>query len=522
MATSGSFTTNAYGGVRSLTFNWSLESQSISGNYSVINWNFVGSGSSASTWYYTKNGYLNINGSRVFTQGDNKVQLAVGTVLASGKTTIYHNNDGTKHFGADGGATIYSYGTYETGSGGWDLPTIARASEPSCITYPNTTQNVGNLGDTFTIHMNRKSSSFTHTVKYAWGNKSGTIATGVTDNCNWTLPKNFAENVPNGTSGTGTITVETYNGSTHIGTKSVSFTATIPNTAEFKPSISSVSLSEAGGVPSSVGNFIQNRSKIKGVVSASGAYGSTISSYSVSINNEAFTTSTFTTSLISLVNPTLKVEVKDSRGRTASYSTTVTVLKYEVPTINSFVSYRNSSNTSKIDLVFNCDIYSLGGKNTKSFIFYYRKSGDSNFTAITVDSSKIKETHSGDKYTYSANYSIFTSDPNQSYDTKLVVDDLFNSIESIGSFVNTIFKFINISADKKNYAVGKLHEKPGFNEKAVPEIHYENIHRVNGEYDGMVLSCPSIQDGEIRFNSSNNSLELVINNVTYAITLTRK
>ena len=120
----------------------------------------------------------------------------------------------------------------------------------------------------------------------------------------------------------------------------------------------------------------------------------------------------------------------------------MTVLKYEVPTINSFVSYRNSSNTSKIDLVFNCDIYSLGGKNTKSFIFYYRKSGDSNFTAITVDSSKIKETHSGDKYTYSANYSIFTSDPNQSYDTKLVVDDLFNSIESIGSFVNTIFKFI--------------------------------------------------------------------------------
>ena len=112
MATSGSFTTNAYGGVRSLTFNWSLESQSISGNYSVINWNFVGSGSSASTWYYTKNGYLNINGSRVFTQGDNKVQLAVGTVLASGKTTIYHNNDGTKHFGADGGATIYSLEGY--------------------------------------------------------------------------------------------------------------------------------------------------------------------------------------------------------------------------------------------------------------------------------------------------------------------------------------------------------------------------------------------------------------------------
>ena len=75
MANSGSFTTNTYGGVRNITFNWWLNSQDISGNYSDIGWNFVGSGSSASTWYYTLNGYLNVNGSRVFTQSSTKVQL---------------------------------------------------------------------------------------------------------------------------------------------------------------------------------------------------------------------------------------------------------------------------------------------------------------------------------------------------------------------------------------------------------------------------------------------------------------
>ena len=124
MATSGSFETNKYS-IRGLRFEWWRTGYSIEGNYSDISWTFKGYGG-GTTWYYTKNGYVNINGSRVFTQGDTKVQLGDGTVLASGSTRIYHNADGTKSFGADGGATIYNYGTYQTGSGSWDLDTIPR------------------------------------------------------------------------------------------------------------------------------------------------------------------------------------------------------------------------------------------------------------------------------------------------------------------------------------------------------------------------------------------------------------
>ena len=522
MATSGSFTTGTYGGVRSITFNWSLAGQSIDGNYSDINWNFVGSGSNSSTWYYTLNGYLNVNGSRVFTQGSSKVQLAVGTVLASGSTRIYHNADGTKSFGADGGATIYNYGTYQTGSGSWSLPTIARASQPSCITYPNTTQNIGNLGDTITIHMNRKSSSFTHTVRYAWGNKSGTIKTGVTDNCQWTIPKNFAENVTNGTSGTGTIYVDTYNGSTNIGTKSVGFTATIPNTAEFQPSISSVDLSEVGSVPSSFGFYVQALSRIKGKITASGVYGSTISSYSTTINNETFTTAEWTTSLLSVVNPKLKVVVKDTRGRSATYETTLKALKYEVPTINSFASYRNSSNQSKIDLVFSCSIYKLESKNTKNFTFYYKKATDEKYTAVEVDASKITSKESGNLVIYSVNYSIVDSDASASYSAYLVAKDMFNTIPSTSTFINTVFKLININSKKTAFAIGKLHEKDGYIENALPQINYENIFRQEGDYNGIVLSCPSITDGKINFNSSNKTLEIEIGGTTYAISLQQK
>ena len=97
-----------------------------------------------------------------------------------------------------------------------DLTVTAPASQPSCITYPNHTQNVGSFGDTISIHMNRKSSEYTHTVRYAFGNLSGTCidadtgkaATGltaVTNGFRWTIPESFMELLPTATSGSGTI-----------------------------------------------------------------------------------------------------------------------------------------------------------------------------------------------------------------------------------------------------------------------------------------------------------------------------
>lgn len=136
--------------------------------------------------------------------------------------TVNHNSDGTGSVYV-GGSISTSYLMNGSCGGTIYLPTIPRASQPSCITYPNTTSDVGNIGDTITIHMNRKSTSFTHTVRYSWYNKNETIATNVTDNCRWTIPNDFAEDIPNDTKSWGTIFADTYNGSTLIGTKSVVF-----------------------------------------------------------------------------------------------------------------------------------------------------------------------------------------------------------------------------------------------------------------------------------------------------------
>ena len=99
--------------------------------------------------------------------------------------TVKHNADGVFP-GRSVGIYAHSYhfnkvsatGTIPYGA----VPNIPRASKPSCITYPNNTEDVGKVGTTFKIHMNRKSTSLFHVVKYSWFGKTGTIATNVADN----------------------------------------------------------------------------------------------------------------------------------------------------------------------------------------------------------------------------------------------------------------------------------------------------------------------------------------------------
>ncbi|HJJ65437.1 MAG TPA: DUF859 family phage minor structural protein, partial [Methanocorpusculum sp.] len=65
-----------------------------------------------------------------------------------------------------------------------------------------------------------------------FGSQSGTIATGVTTGTTWTIPLSLMNLIPNSTSGSGTVYVDTYNGQTKIGTKWCGFTATVPSSVK--------------------------------------------------------------------------------------------------------------------------------------------------------------------------------------------------------------------------------------------------------------------------------------------------
>lgn len=107
---------------------WQVASQSIEGNYTVVNWQTGLKITGGDLWYSNavKINSAIINGSTV--QSTTKYSNIKNTgehKLASGSTTIYHNSDGTKSFSASISGWLYSYGD-TSGSGSFDLPTIPR------------------------------------------------------------------------------------------------------------------------------------------------------------------------------------------------------------------------------------------------------------------------------------------------------------------------------------------------------------------------------------------------------------
>lgn len=119
---SGSFNTTAAEG-RYLTFNWSVDNTNTASNYKEIYWSLVGAG--VGGYVIGGNFKVVIDGETVYSSSA-RVEIWAGTVIASGKKKIYHNNDGTRSFSASVEAGIYDVAVNCRGSGSWELPTIPR------------------------------------------------------------------------------------------------------------------------------------------------------------------------------------------------------------------------------------------------------------------------------------------------------------------------------------------------------------------------------------------------------------
>ena len=330
MAKSGSITTNESHG-RSVKLSWSLSSQSVENNQSTLSWSITGAGS-ASGWVMTGGFKAVINGTTVYsTSTDTRIQLYNGTSVASGTTKITHNADGTKSFSLSIEAGVYTYAVSVTASGTHTLDTIPRASTVSAT---NT-----NLNSASTITITRASSSFTHTLTYSFGSTTGTIVSKTTStSVSWTPALTLANQIPNAVSGTCTITCDTYNGSTKIGSKTCTLTLTVP--ASVKPTMTSVTATRVDGdVPAAWAIYVQNKSKATVTINgAAGAYGSTISSYSISGGGYSSTASSFTTGLLAASGTiTFTAKVTDSRGRVSDAKTvSISVVAYSAPSFSSY------------------------------------------------------------------------------------------------------------------------------------------------------------------------------------------
>ena len=363
-------------------------SQNISGNSSQVRVRLALLNTTTTFAQYNCSAWVDLNGQRLNWSGSPSMTSYNSIIMLIDKTiTVGHNADGTKSFGFSAhfnGSGGWSPGMLSIGGNSFTLTTIPRSSSVSV--------GAGTIGSSVTINISRQSSSFKHTVRYAWGNKSGTIASNVDTSTTWTIPLDFANDIPNSATGTGTIYVDTYSGSTKTGTQSTTLTASVP--ASMKPTFTGVTLADYNTAAQTLipGNtFIQVISNIKVTFNGGvGSYGSTITGYKAEIVGKNQTTNVNGGTLgIMNYNGTITVRasVSDSRGRWSdTRDVSVTVLEYFAPAL-SFSVARTGSTSSTLTVTRNARVAPLtvGGaqKNTMTLSFKVARLGTTTYTADT-------------------------------------------------------------------------------------------------------------------------------------------
>lgn len=194
-----------------------------------------------------------------------------------------------------------------------------------------------------TISWTPYTSGYTYKVAYKFTGQSSVtnIATSVSSSsCTWTPPVSLGSNIPNDTSGTVTIYVYSYEGSTQVGnTCSANFTLNLPTSGREPACLSGWASSNYTAV---VGHCVAGYSAINVTIDSSkvsGSYGATIASIIASCNSQ---TRTSTGSLGTALqgNNIVSIVATDSRGYSTTYSNTIVGEQYTQPSFTSITLIR--------------------------------------------------------------------------------------------------------------------------------------------------------------------------------------
>lgn len=375
--------------------------------------------------------------------------------LASWTGAISHGSDGSKKLDCSGSFTIdgSSYLSGGSISCSIQLESIPRATKPTL------SASTVALGSAVTINISPAVSSWTHNIYYRIGTGDWVrFATGVKSNYSWTVPLSIANSYPSSTNGTITIGLNTYNGSTQIGgTQTVNLNISIP--ASIVPSVSTIAISETVSGLSNFG-YVQTKSKLKIVASASGSYGSSIRSYVYNIGSQSYSglENTYTMGEEVRDSGTVAVTVTatDSRGRTVSKTVSITVLAYSPPQITHFECIRcgdangsSNANGQYLKVTFGYSVSPLNNKNQANCLLKYS----------VYDDGKWGSLISRTEYTYSGTYISATAILNtaSTYQVGLVVTDSFGTA-SFYKEIGTAVRLLSYIVKKFAIAIGKIPE----------------------------------------------------------------
>lgn len=383
----------------------------------------------ASMWGVTADVTIHVNGGGAIEHPTINIGTGSSQLLFAHDYVVGHDDDGKKTVGIQISVAI-NYVGYGSSMVAFDLPlpTIQRASTGNVTATE--------LGKVATITIDRKNSSFKHTLRYNWDGLTGTIATNVDTSYSWVLPLDFANTIPNADYHWGTVYIDTYSGSTKIGTKEAVFNANVP--ASMTPTLGSITLTDSN---MAVKNLLNTTNTFAEIVSdikvafndATGVQGSTITGYHAEIVDKSQSTNSNNGNLGPMKwngSAQVKAWVTDSRGRSSNAVTTnITVLEYFLPTL-SFTAMRGDTDQSSDKIVVSRTAkiapLIIGNTQKNSFKLSFKTApfGTDTFTADTGAgvNDKVTNTLTNSKATLSGTFDI-----GKSYEVYGVLEDALTS-----------------------------------------------------------------------------------------------
>lgn len=409
-------------------------------------------------WYIDAFGqYIGDMGFADMPQQNSQVQFIDKTI------TVEHKN-GNNVFGSI--AYFHSYGN---GSGPQDLTvgpytiTLDPIANASVLTMPSNVI----LGDSVNFSISKKVASAKHTLRYSWYGLEGKLADNIDTSYRWAIPESFANDIPNSSSGWGTIFLDTYIDGKLINTQSKTFTAGL-SLNRVKPTFSRIALADATeftrNITQSDRHFVSVLSKIYARFdNVQAKYGASITGYFMEIvgNNNTISAPNGTFREISVNKDTqftLRGYVEDSRGiRSDPYEMTITVLNYFSPTLK-FEVVRSGATNSTLTIKRFAKVAPLmvNGvqKNPMKLTFTTRQ--------VDSDTETIDNGGAGGTWSQISEFNASNANLGKSYpaDTSYVVvgklEDKFTSV----SFQATVTgDRIVISYDKEGIGINKYRER---------------------------------------------------------------
>lgn len=435
---------------------WESGGQDVSANKTTINWSC---GVMPGHKFYSnavKMSAVTINGVQVYAGGTySNITDYKEHTLASGTLEVSHESDGSKTLAvAAFSGQVWKdtgYLTATAAAQSFQLTAIPRATEP--------VMGAATMGETVRISLPRASSAFTHTLSYVFGSASGAIAENAGTEVLWTVPESLAAQIPDSPGGTGTLTCKTYNGGTLIGTKTISFTATVPQS--MKPALTNgwaeVTYDNSGTKASGIAAWVQGYSKAKALFDSTKIackQGASIAKYAVTYLGKTVEESPYRTDTISATSATVRCAVTDSRGLTAWEDVTVTLESYAPPMLVGAALYRADGEGAAADSgthiagLATAKFSSIGGRNTATIKGYWKSVGGSYGEGVTLPFGAV---------------GLVTGDveiaADRSYTAKIVVTDSLGNSTEFEENIPTEQVAFHLKEGGKGAAFGKAAEQ---------------------------------------------------------------